>query len=116
MCKFDSVDSDGTQLMPSPATHVKICDFCKHYSADAGDSSEFYQDGTFSEGPRLPISLYYHCALEVEPGFVFISGNAYSGDKLVFRADPATGAFERLPDMSQGRYAHGCGLVNKGDS
>ncbi len=61
--------------------------------------------------------MYYHCAVEVEPGFVFISGNYYTGyEKTAFAFDPATGAFEHLADMNRGRYAHGCGVVKKGDS
>ncbi len=58
-----------------------------------------------------------HCAVQVEPGFVFLSGTASSGDeKRAFAFDPATGAFESLADMTQGRLGHGCGVVDKGDS
>ncbi len=58
-----------------------------------------------------------HCAVEVEPGFVFIGGNYNSGyEETAFAFDPATGAFESLADMTLGRWGHGCGVVNKGDS
>ncbi len=69
------------------------------------------------EGPELPIPMDRHCAVEVEPGFVFIAGN-YNSEHMssAFAFDPTTGAFESLPDMTQGRFVHGCGVVNKGDS
>ncbi len=58
-----------------------------------------------------------HCAVEVEPGLVFIAGNPNTGyQNTAFAFDPATGAFERLPDMTQGREGPGCGVVDKGDS
>ncbi len=58
-----------------------------------------------------------HCAVEVEPGFVFISGNYYAAyEKTAFAFDPASGVFESLADLNQGRYGHGCGVVEKGDS
>ncbi len=60
--------------------------------------------------------MSYHCAVEVEPGFVFIAGNFYSDREKVFSFDPESGAFESLADMTQGRFAHGCGVVDKGDS
>ncbi len=58
-----------------------------------------------------------HCAVEVEPGFVFTSGNgnpAYA--KQAFRFYPETGMFGSLPDMIHGHSAHGCGVVDKGNS
>ncbi len=59
-------------------------------------------------------TLFCHCAVEVEPGFAFISGNGYSGSEKVFSSDPATKAFDSLPDMTQGRCSVlGCGVVNK---
>ncbi len=94
-----------------------MCDLFNHYSDDGGQTSEFYQNGEFSEGPQLPYAMCCHCAAEVEPGFVFISGNRYSGyEKAAFRFDHDTGAFESLPGMTQGRDAHGCGVVDRGDS
>ncbi len=60
--------------------------------------------------------MYLHCAVEVEPGFVFVSGNGYSDPEKVYGFDPETGAFDRLPDMTQQRLNHGCGVVDKGDS
>ena len=55
--------------------------------------------------------------MEVEPGLVFIAGNPNTGyQNTAFAFDPATGAFERLPDMTQGREGPGCGVVDKGDS
>ena len=93
----------------------KVLDFCNHYS-DGEQTSEFYQDGIFLEGPQLPNPMNSHCAVEVEPGFVFMGGNYYFGGEKVFSFDPATGAFESLADMTQERYGHGCGVVDKGDS
>ena len=102
--------------MPNPLTHAKVCDCCDH-SSDGDETSEFYQDGTFSRGPQLPNPMRSHCAVEVKQGFVFMSGNLNSGyEKTAFDVDLETGAFQRLPDMTQERWGHGCGVVNKGDS
>ncbi len=60
-------------------------------------------------------TLCKHCAVEVEPGFVFIAGGLPHYTK-VFRFDPGTGAFDSLPDLTQKRTEHGCGVVDKGDS
>ncbi len=68
------------------------------------------------EGPQLPNPMNSHCAVEVEPGFVFIGGNYYSDGEKVFSFDPTKGAFESLADLNQARRGHGCGVVNKGDS
>ncbi len=90
-------------IRAEPSITCKLCHFCNHYSSDAPQTSEFYQDGTFLEGPQLPNRMQRHCAVEVEPGLVFIAGNYDSGyEKRAFAFDPATGAFERLPDMSKG--------------
>ncbi len=86
-----------------------------YYCSDR-QTSEFYQDETFLEGPQLPLSMSRHCSVEVEPGFVFLSGNEFAGGNRAFAFDPATGAFESLADMTQSRKGHGCGVVNKGDS
>ena len=100
----------------NPASRVKS-DFCDHFS-DGEQISEFFQDGTFSEGPRLPTPTSFHCAVEVEPGFVFMSGNFVYGDdaKATFAFYPGNGTFDRLPDMTHGRSAHGCGVVKNGSS
>ncbi len=96
--------------------HVKNWDFCNH-SSDGGETSEYYQDGVLSEGPQLPHTLNRHCAVEVEPGFVFISGNSVPGfEKTTLRFDPSNGTFKSLPDMTYGRYRPGCGVVRKGSS
>ena len=95
-----------------------ICNVCHGFNhcSDGPQTSEFYEDGEFVEGPQLPIPMQSHCAVEVEPGFVFISGNIFSGSERAFAFDPETGAFESLADMIQERQAHGCGVVDKGDS
>ncbi len=91
--KLDLIEE--TKLMLNPFTP-----FLNHSSSD---TSEFYQDGTFLDGPQLPHPMLCHCVVEVEPGLVFIAGNYYSGyEKRAFAFDPATGAFESLPDMSKG--------------
>ncbi len=101
--------------MPHTQIQCKVCDVFNH-SSDGPLTSEFYHGGEFLEGPQLPIPMQSHCAVEVEPGFVFISGNSNQGAENVFSFDPGTGAFESLADMTQGRYGHGCGVVDKGDS
>ncbi len=89
--------------------------FCNQNSAET--SSEYYQNGEFSDGPTLPIRMSSHCVVEVEPGFVFVSGNANRADaKTAMAFEPATGTFQVLADMTKGRQSHGCGVVKKGDS
>ncbi len=104
---------DGTELLPNPVVQINCC----YLNSDGLVTSEFYQDGTFSEGPRLPNEMNRNCAVEVEPGFVLISGNSISGyEKTAFGFYPETGAFESLADMTQERRSHGCGVVRNGNS
>ncbi len=101
--------------MPNPVMYLTATDFCNHYS-DGRDTSEFYQDGEFYDGPPLPVDMAVHCTVEVESGFVFISGNFFPGSDKVYGFDPETEIFENLAAMTRGRYSHGCGVVDKGDS
>ncbi len=48
----------------------QVRDFCYHCSTDGVRTSEFYPDGTFSEGPQLPVPTDRHCVVAVEPGLV----------------------------------------------
>ncbi len=67
--------------------HVTYLGFC--INSDGAQTLELHQDEIFVDGSQLPNSS--HCAVEVRPGFVLVSGNAYYGhEKAAFGIDPET--------------------------
>ncbi len=74
--------------------------------------SEIYEDQQFTEGPELPVGAAYSCAVEVEPGIVFISGSTATADNTAaYLIDVNDGNVTTLPEMPKGRAYHACGAV-----
>ncbi len=78
-------------------------------------SSEFYDPlfGNFTPGPRLPHPAHRHCAAEVSPGLVFLSGgidDAFAERDEAYVFDVNDGTFQDLPPMPEAKYGHYCGV------
>ena len=79
-------------------------------------NTELFDGDGFEQGPVLPYEAYDHCAIEVEPGVVFMAGGSSSSTEAVaYTIDVGTGEVEELPGMPQARNKHACGIVPNPD-
>lgn len=66
-------------------------------------------------GPDLPSQMYWHCAAELEPGKVLVTGNLYPPYNTAFLYDLEQGSWSQVADLPEDKYGHSCGSAPDDD-
>ena len=80
---------------------------------DISATTVFYENGQFTSGPDMPVTVADHCMARLdEDTFILAGGNDYQGaGSAVYIFDVPTGTWTRWPDMSVTRANFGCGVA-----